>query len=95
MRYAARKDDNHAKLRAAARRCGAVWLEYGPLDAWVYIKRWGTFTPVEVKRPDKEGHKREFTPAQQRLIADLDAIGAKYFIWRTEADVIRDIGGRL
>lgn len=94
-RYANRRDKNESNLRNAAERCGAVWIQHGPWDAWVWIPRWGTYLPVEVKDPAKQGHANEFTASQKKMREEWQQRGMKLLIWRTTADVIRDLGGRI
>jgi hypothetical protein len=60
----------------------------------VFTPRVQEWTPVEIKRPDKEGHKDEFTPAQKKLLEEFSDRRIRHFIWRTPSDVIRDLGGR-
>jgi hypothetical protein len=44
---------------------------------------------VEIKRPEREGHANEYTPAQLKFIAMCDITGAPYYTWRTDKDVLR------
>ncbi len=90
-----RKDRNHDELVNIARRGGAYFRVGPPLDGLCWVNRWSLWMPVEIKPPDREGTKREYTEAQQKFLADCERTGAKYWVWRTEADVIRDLGGRL
>jgi hypothetical protein len=90
-----RKDVNHDKLVKAAKRCGAHWIHAGPFDGWIHIAKWGgEYLPVEIKDPDKEGHKDEFTEKQRKLREEWADRRMKLLIWRSESDVIRDLGGR-
>ncbi len=89
-----RKDRNEADLLAIVRRCGCYWLEGKPFDGWVFNPRIQEWTPAEIKDPSKEGHADEFTPAQQKLLGEFSDRRIRHYIWRTEDDVIRDLGGR-
>lgn len=89
-----RRDANEARLREVAARLGAHWIEAPPLDGWIWVNRWGTWMPVECKRPEREGLKHEYTPAQQRFIEWCKDRGAKWLVWRTDRDVIESLGGR-
>lgn len=91
-RYAARRDANEPELVFLARQLGAKLLLGGPLDWW--LLREGQWIPVEIKDPDVEGRKNEFTPAQRRFFQFTNAYGGKWFTWRTEDDVYRDLGAR-
>lgn len=91
-----RKDKNHHDLKAAAKRCGAVWIEGGPFDGWIWLAKWGgEYLPVEIKDPKKEGHKDEFTEKQQKLRNEWADRRMRLLVWRTESDVMRDLGGRI
>lgn len=92
-RYAARRDDVEPALIQLARRLGAKLLMSGPLDWW--LLRGGRWIPVEIKDPAIEGRKHEFTPAQRRFFQFANAYGGTWLTWRTEADVMRDLGARL
>jgi hypothetical protein len=91
---AARRDDNEQSLLQVVRRVGGYWVKAPPLDGWVWSPRIQEWTPAEIKRPDKEGHKDEFTPAQKKLLEEFSDRRIRHFIWRTPSDVIRDLGGR-
>lgn len=97
MRFAtSRRDTNHHALKDVAKRCGAIWIEGGPWDGWVHIAKWGgEYIPVEIKRPDKEGHADEYTEKQRKMKAEWADRRMRLFVWRTEADVKRDLGGRV
>jgi hypothetical protein len=90
-----RKDVNHHDLVAVAKRCGAHWIDAGPFDGWIHIQKWGgEYLPVEIKDPKKEGHADEFTEKQKKLREEWSDRRMKLLIWRTPADVLRDLGGR-
>lgn len=92
MRYAARRDDNELPLIEHARIFGAQWRVGGPLDGWILWR--GLWIPVEIKRPEREGHADEYTPLQRRFFSFCRDYGGKWFTWRTEADVERDLCAR-
>lgn len=92
-RYAKRRDTNESALLAVVRRCGCYWVHEGPFDGWVWNpKVGGEWAPVEIKRADKEGWKDEFTPSQQKLLAEFRDRRIRLYVWRTETDVLRDLG---
>lgn len=93
MRYAAKRDDVEPDLIQLARRLGAKLHMCGPLDWWLLHHAHG-WIPVEVKDPSVEGQKNEYTPAQLRFFRFARENGGKWLVWRTDADVIRDLGGR-
>lgn len=86
------RDTNEGPLVGLARRLGASWIEEGPLDGWMFHR--GQWMPVEIKRPEVEGYKHEYTPKQKRFLSWCQAVGATLVIWRTDEDVIRSLGGR-
>lgn len=87
-----RRDNNHHELVKLAEQIGAVWLPDGPFDGWANWR--GTWNLVEIKNPACEGHKDEYTPDQIRLMAKLKERGIRWWVWRIEADVYRDLGAR-
>ena len=93
-RYAARRDTVEPALLNAVKRCGGYWLKAPPLDGWVWHPRTQEWLLVEIKDPSKEGHKDEFTEKQKELLADFEVRRIKLHVWRTQDDVIRDLGGR-
>jgi hypothetical protein len=88
-----RRDDNEAALVAVAEKLGAFWVESPPLDGWLYHARTG-WVPVEIKQPHREGYASEFTKAQKRFFAWCIANKARWLVWRTEEDVLRDLNAR-
>lgn len=88
------RDANELALITHAKALGGEWFEEGPLDGWVWIARHQTWVPVEIKIPEREGLKGEFTPAQKRFARWCSERQAKSLIWRTVADVERDLGAR-
>ena len=93
MSYAKRRDNNEPDLIRFARDLGAKLLMGGPLDWWLLHHAFG-WIPVEIKDPDIEGRKNEFTPAQRRFFAFAREHGGKWLTWRTDEDVMRDLGAR-
>lgn len=92
-RHAARRDTNEPELVAFARSLGVLMERYPPLDWWAWWR--GKWTPVEIKRPDKEGWKGEYTPAQVVFLSRCKERGATVETWRREADVLKFVGGRI
>lgn len=92
-RHANPRDANERQLLELAERLGGHWCEAGPLDGWCFVR--GRWTPVEIKRAAREGHVWEYTPAQRRFLSWCRNRGATWWIWRTEADVLRDLGGKV
>jgi hypothetical protein len=88
------RDANEQPLVQLSEGLGGWWREDGPLDGWVWIPRQARWMPVEIKMPEREGTAHEYTPAQQRFFRWARERAAPWFVWRTEADVIRDIAGR-
>jgi hypothetical protein len=87
------RDANQDALIAVAERLGCNWLQAPPLDGWCWVR--GRWMPVEIKRPEREGQLFEYTPAQRRFFRWCELRGALWWVWRTESDVIRDLGGRI
>ena len=91
-RYAARRDTNESGLLTFVEPLNGLWLPSGPLDGWLWNRR--CWNLCEIKRPDKEGWKREFTDEQKRLIILLNERQAPYHVLRTEADMLTLLGAR-
>lgn len=87
------RDGNEDPLIKLAERLGAYIFMTGPLDFWCWAR--GQWFVIEVKKPEREGTKQEFTPLQKRFIRFCELSGAKYHVWRTEMDVIATLGGRI
>lgn len=92
-RYANPRDLNEQDLVKLAESLGGHWLQEGPLDGWVFVR--GRWMPVEIKRPEREGLAHEYTPMQRRFFTWCRERGAPWWIWRTSADVIGYLGGRV
>lgn len=86
------RDANERALIELAASLGAHWVEEGPLDGWAWIPRMGKWMPVEIKAPEKEGLRHEFTPLQRRFFSRCELLNAPHWTWRTSADVLRDLG---
>lgn len=92
MRRAARRDDNEVLLLDVIEPLGGFFLRAGPFDGWLWDRR--TWHLCEVKRPEREGHKNEFTDDQRRLIMRLNERQIPYHVLRTENDVLALMGAR-
>lgn len=88
-----RRDANEQPLVKTAQQLGAQWWEDGPLDGWVLFR--GVWTPCEIKIPEREGEADEYTPAQLRFFRWCSEHRAKWFTWRTDEDVLRDLGAKV
>jgi hypothetical protein len=86
------RDANERELLEVAARLGAHWIEAPPLDGWIHWR--GQFLPVEIKAPEREGLAHEYRPTQRRFFAWCRLHGARWLVWHSANDVIRDLGGR-
>ena len=86
------RDTNEPPLLELAKRLGARWIEEGPLDGWIFFR--GSWMPVEIKLPEREGLASEYTAHQKRFLSWCRGTGATVLLWRTEDDVIKSLGGR-
>lgn len=87
------RDENEAALIKLAEQLGGHWLESGPLDGWIFFR--GTWLPVEIKQPSREGTVREYTPLQKRFMSWCTLHHAPWHIWRDDKDVMRTMGARV
>jgi hypothetical protein len=87
-----KRDANEPQLVETALKFGARWRIGPPLDGWILWR--GQWLPVEIKLPEREGTANEYTPLQKRFFAFCREFGGKWLTWRTDDDVIRDLGGR-
>jgi hypothetical protein len=89
-RYAAKQDSNAPEIVQYARLMGCFVKYIGkPVDLLIHTgKSWQL---VEIKDPAKEGHKDEFTKDQREFFAEVAPWGADIWVWRTTADVARDL----
>lgn len=93
-----RADSNKDALVAIFRQLHGVWIPYAskPFDGWAWHRAFGgaCYLPVEIKDPEREGLKYEYTPRQKKLMAELKIIGATWLTWRTEIDVFDCVKAR-
>jgi hypothetical protein len=89
-----RRDANELALITHAKALGGEWVEDPPLDGWVWISRHQAWMPVEIKIPEREGTANEYTSRQLRFFRWCSERRARWFTWRTVADVERDLGAR-
>jgi hypothetical protein len=87
-----RRDSNESAILASVEPLGGFWLPTAPLDGWLWDRR--AWHLCEVKRPDKEGWRSEFTDGQRRLVIRLNEHHVPYRVLRTEADVLAVMGAR-
>jgi hypothetical protein len=89
-RYACRRDGNEPELVLLARQIGALmWPLSEPVD-WLVGWR-GRWYPTEIKNPD--GRNRA-TEQQILFSAAAKERQLPVWVWRTEDDVLRDLGAR-
>src|ERR1700733_7852522 len=87
------RDGNEDPLVELAEKLGAHVFMSGPLDFWCWAR--GKWFVIEIKKPEREGQKSEFTPLQKRFFTWCEQHGAQYHVWRTDSDVISMLGGRI
>jgi hypothetical protein len=87
------RDTNERVLLDLALQLGGHWIEAPPLDGYIWVPRMNMLRPVEIKLPEREGAAREFTPLQRRFRSRCELIGLPILIWRSAADVLRDLNG--
>lgn len=87
------RDANEQALLDVSWQLGGHWCEAPPLDGWVWAR--GQWTPVEIKLPEREGLAHEYTPLQKRFFNWCRLHQARWWVWRTADDVIRDLGARV
>lgn len=93
-RYAARRDANDNELKVFAERLGwRLWQLKEPCD-YLALRR-GVWYALEIKNPECEGHKDEFTYDERKFMAEVAACGGRILLWRTKDDVIRDSNARI
>lgn len=91
-RYAARRDSNESAILTSVEPLNGLWIPGGPLDGWLWNRR--CWNLCEVKRPDKEGRKDEFTDVQRLLILKLNERQIPFHVLRTEDNVISLMGAK-
>jgi hypothetical protein len=89
---AQRRDANEADLISLARMLGAHCVKSPPLDYWVCHRN--AWHVVEIKRPEREGRKTEYTDAQARFFTQCRMYGSPWNVWRTQEDVLEFIRGK-
>lgn len=89
-RYPDKRDANEPALMATAARLGAEFRKTPPFDGVIAYR--GKLRHVEVKDPARQGSAREYTPMQKTWLAFFQRHGIKLLVWRTDDDVIRDLG---
>lgn len=87
-----RRDNNEPDLLSVVEPLGGFWLPSGPLDGWLWDRR--SWHLCEVKRPDKEGWKDEFTDDQKRLIIRLNERRVGFHVLRTPDDMLKLLNAR-
>lgn len=87
-----RRDNNHHQLVELAEQMGAFHGPDGPFDGWIFWR--GAWSLLEIKNPDCEGHKGEYTPDQIKLMAKLRERNIRWWTWRTERDVFESLNAR-
>ena len=92
MRHFGRRDNNESTILSSVDALHGLWIPGGPLDGWLWDRR--AWHLCEVKRPDKEGHKHEFTDDQLKLIIRLKERSIPFHVLRTDADVLALMGAR-
>lgn len=90
---AKRRDIVEPELIKLAIKLGAWMIKLDEPCDWLMFYR-GTWQPVEIKDPVKEGHADEFTPVQRAFRAEAFRRGAKLIVWRTIDDVLYTLNGR-
>ena len=92
MRHFGRRDNNESTILSSLQALGGLWVPGPPFDGWMWNRR--CWNLCEVKRPDKEGHKHEFTDDQLKLIIRLKERSIPFSVLRTEDDVLKIMGAR-
>ena len=103
-----RQDINQGPLVKLFLELGGVWVPYAnkPFDGWGWHPKWSNylrrdvnpglpacgFMPIEIKRPEREGHANEYTWRQKKVLHTLQIAGATWMTWREPADVYRAVG---
>lgn len=92
MRRFGRRDDNEATILSPVEALGGLWIPAEPFDGWMWNRR--CWNLCEVKRPDKEGHKDEFTDDQLKLMIRLKERSIPFHVLRIDADVLALMGAK-
>jgi hypothetical protein len=81
-------------LLSLARPLGwEFWKLNEPCD-WLGLFR-GQWYTIEVKNPECEGHRDEFTVKQILFHKEVKQRGGRVLIWRRHEDILADSGARL
>lgn len=86
------RDGNEEALLKLAEQLGGCWREGPPLDGWLWVPRMAKWMPLEFKLPEREHHASQYTGQQLAFFAWCERNHAPWWVWRTEADVMRDMG---
>lgn len=86
-----RIDSNHHELVGEWERLKGEFFKAPPFDGWIWHPSWDWYLPVEIKDPAREGTKNEYTKAQKKAMAEMQAVGAPWVVWRTKVDVQRTL----
>jgi hypothetical protein len=94
------RDGNEPALVKTIEALSGFWVQGPPFDGWM----WGRgacatcgahgWRLSEVKQPEREGAKHEFTKDQLKLIIRLNERQIPWYPLRTEDDVFRLLGAR-
>lgn len=94
-----RPDNNQKALVKLFVSVGGEWVSRAnkPFDGWGWHRGFGgtNYLPIEIKNPDKEGHKDEYTQPQLKQMAKMRILGMKWLVWRTEQDVLNSVNVRI
>ena len=87
------RDANEPELVQFAKQLGGHWLQAPPLDGWLFYQ--GAWRgPIEIKLPEREGLKYEYTAAQKRFFSWAELRRATWIVWRTQDDVLKTLNAR-
>lgn len=93
QRHAASRDANDGEIVALIEQLGGHFVRSPPLEGWIWVPRFGKWIgPAEIKVPEVEGFKHEYTPQQLRFIRWCQDRGAPYHTLRTRDDVFKLMG---
>lgn len=94
MKRYGRRDKNEPELILLAESLGGWMIKTDHPSDWLcwFREDWDV---VEIKRPDKEGWKSEYTPAQLTFRAEAARRGARLVTWRTSEDVLKHMGAKV
>lgn len=83
-----RPDSNQSDLVDLFESVGGKWVPYAnkPFDGWAYHAAFG-YMPVEIKKPEREGHANEYTERQRKVMTRMRLLGMPWLVWRNDEDV--------